>query len=216
MASAAGTNRGFLNAACQQTALAPRCSTCIGPTTIRRQPPPPDPPVELASFQLSPVGRSPPPQIGLFQSEGARGSPICGQLASWNVAESFRPDRHNTSTPAAARPPRLLHLPSSTSPRPSASLPPPEDPIERALHPNPPRLSTCVEIIVAETSWCPSSSWIVRMSYPPSSKCVAKLCLLCGAPHKRHYAECRFMPSCSSELQDPAGTGQRRRFAYPA
>ena len=29
-----------------------------------------------------------------------------------------------------------------------------------------------------ETSWCPSSSWIVRMSYPPSSKCVATLCLI--------------------------------------
>ena len=36
-----------------------------------------------------------------------------------------------------------------------------------------PRFNTCVQIIVVPTWLCPSSSWMVRMSCPWSSKCVA-------------------------------------------
>ena len=42
--------------------------------------------------------------------------------------------------------------------------------------PNPPRFSTWVYTIVVLTSRCPSSSCTVRMSCPPSSRCVANEC----------------------------------------
>lgn len=34
---------------------------------------------------------------------------------------------------------------------------------------------------------CPSNTCITRISTWASSKCVAKLCLLCRARHRRHY-----------------------------
>jgi len=82
------------------------------------------PPIELAYCHLQPIGRSPPPQIDLFRSGATRGSSISSKVASRNVAETFWPDRSSAPAPAAARPPRVLPLPTchtsgSSRPRPA-------------------------------------------------------------------------------------------------
>src|SRR5438034_9803931 len=53
---------------------------------------------------------------------------------------------------------------SSTEPKLSAGL----------RTPRPPLFNTCVYTIVVLTSLCPNSSWTVRISYPSSSRWVAK------------------------------------------
>lgn len=56
-----------------------------------------------------------------------------------------------------------------------------------------PRLTTCVQIIVVRGSLWPRSSWIVRMSYPSSSRWLA-------------WRTCNW--SARSKWKDPtAGTG---------
>ena len=40
--------------------------------------------------------------------------------------------------------------------------------------------------MVVSTLWCPSSSWIRRISTPCISRCVAKLWRLCRYRHNRH------------------------------
>lgn len=47
-------------------------------------------------------------------------------------------------------------------------------------------LVTWVYISVVLELECPNSSCINLKSVPPSRRCVAKECLLWGAPHKRH------------------------------
>ena len=62
----------------------------------------------------------------------ARRSPKDPQART--VAETFRPDLPITAARAAARPRRLLHLPTSASVRPACSSSPPEHSIEWAPH----------------------------------------------------------------------------------
>jgi len=54
------------------------------PTFIRWRSPQSDRAVELVPYRLRPVSRSPPSQSNLFQSQGARGSPISDRFASQN------------------------------------------------------------------------------------------------------------------------------------
>src|SRR5262245_43081045 len=71
--------------------------------------------------------------------------------------------------PISVRVHHILSWPHATSPCQSAAY-------RRSaglLTPRPPRLSTCVYIIVVLTSVCPRSSCTVRMSYPASRRCVA-------------------------------------------
>ena len=154
---------------CDRHSRAAKCFRTACPTSIRWQSSQSDRPVELAPNHLRPVGRSPPPQISLFRSHGTRCSPISGRSASQNCRRNFSP-RSVYHPQACDRPPILNpalshdHLPSFL-PR----CRPPRTASIGLRTPKPPRLSTCVEIIVVLTSWWPSSSWIMRMSYPSSA-----------------------------------------------
>jgi hypothetical protein len=81
------------------------------------------------------------------------------------------------------------------------------------------RLSTCVYTIVVLTSECPSSSCTVRMSYPSSSRCVAKECRnVCGPARlvipadRAACATQRYLNVSEEELRNGLEVSWKRRI----